>query len=70
MIPKHTPCIRAIADEFHYFERTRSLVDEVPYEVEMISILESYLVHEFHELIVATVDITDEKSSFLHGVII
>ena len=70
MIPHNSPCIGPIADELNHIERTRSLVDEITYEVEMIVISEIEHRTECHEFIIATVDITDEDGSFYHGVII
>jgi hypothetical protein len=70
MIPHNTPGIRAIADKLYDFERSWSLVNEIAHEVEMIRSLEIDHRTERHEFIIATVDITDEEGSFLHGVII
>ena len=63
MIPDHTPCIRSILDELDYFERFRSLVDQISDEVEMILWCESDLGRERYEFIVAAMDITDEEGS-------
>ena len=63
MIPDHTPCIRSIVNKFDYFERFRSLVDQISDEVEMILWCESDLGRECYEFIVAAMDITDEEGS-------
>jgi hypothetical protein len=66
MITHNTPCIGPIADELDHIERSWSLVDEIPDEVEMICILEIDHTTERHEFIIATMHITDEERSRSH----
>ena len=66
MIPDDTPCIGACTDPVNNFERFWSFIDEISYEVEMILRYEPNLIHEGTELIIATMDITDEESTSRH----
>jgi lysyl-tRNA synthetase class I len=66
MIPNHTPGIGTSSYPLYHLERLGSLVDEVTHEIEMILWSELYPVTEFYELIIATMDITDENRSLLH----
>ncbi len=70
MIAHNSPCIGPIADELDHIERSWSLVDEITDEVEMICILQTDHRTESHKFIIAAMDITDEESSFCHGMII
>lgn len=70
MVAHNSPCIGPIADELNHIERSRSLVDEITDEVEVIRVLQTDHTTERHEFIIASMDITDKESSFCHGVII
>ena len=66
MISDHTPRIRTISYPLDHFERLRSLIDQITYEVEMILWCETHMVTECYELIITAMDITDEERS-LHS---
>lgn len=63
MISDHTPGIRTISDPFDHLERLRSLIDQVTHEVEVILWRETHMLTECYELVIATMDITDEERS-------
>ena len=63
MIPNHAPGIRTISHPFDHFERLGSLIDQVAHEIEMILWSEAHMLTECYELVIATMDITDEESS-------
>ncbi len=63
MIALYTPGIWTSGYILDDFTRFGSLVDEVSYKIETILILESDFLYKSHELIIASVDISDEKSS-------
>ena len=66
MIADHTPGIRTSHDPFDDFERLRSFIDEVSDEVEIILGCKSDFLYQSYELIIASMDITDEECTFRH----
>ena len=66
MIADHTPSIRTSHDPFDDFERLRSFIDEVSDEVEIILGRKSDFLYQSYELIVASMDITDEECTSRH----
>lgn len=63
MVPHHTPGIGTGSYPLDDFKRFRSFTDQVSDEIEMVIRHETYLRDKGYELIIATMNITDEEST-------
>lgn len=64
MVPHHAPGIGTGSYPLDDFEGFRSFTDQVSDEIEVIIRCETYLRDKGYELIIATMNITDEESTF------